>query len=145
MENKVDVVIGGEIVTLTSTESADYLQRLALYADQKIGEIKAKSKAAVLNDHARSLIIALNIADDYHKALDKLAALVPRMKKLMEENTLLTTEMKTMKVELAATQKELDAAKKELDEFVKSFDADNKPEGENILTLPQAKRKTAVR
>jgi cell division protein ZapA len=141
MNNKVNVVIGGEIITLKSSENAEYLQRIARYADEKIEEIKSKSKAAALDDRARSLIIALNIADDYHKAVDKFTRLdslhkrlVNEMGKLQAENSKITEEMKNLKTELASTQKELD-------EFIKSFDTDNAPEAENILTLPQTKRK----
>jgi cell division protein ZapA len=149
MANKVNVVIGGEIITLRSSEEADYLQKLALYADKKIEEIKSKSVAAAIDDHVRSLLIALNIADDYHKALEKFEKLdvlhkrfVSEMGKLQEENAQLAKKMKEMQSELTKT-------KKELDEFIKSFDAQNAPEGENILTLPQAskqqQRKAAAR
>jgi cell division protein ZapA len=136
MDNKVDVVMGGEIITLKSTEPSDYLQRLARYADQKIEEIKSKSVLASIDDNARSLLVALNIADDYHKALDKYQRLdslhkrlVHEMGKLQEENAQLAIQMKEMQAELTKT-------KKELDEFIHSFDAENAPEGENILTLP---------
>jgi len=144
MDGKVNVVIGGEIVTLKSVEDPEYLQRIARYADEKIEEIKSKSKTAALDDRARTLIIALNIADDYHKAMDKFSRLdslhkrlVHEMGKLQEENVQITEEMKKLKEELTTT-------KNELDEFIKSFDPEHAPEGENILTLPQKnKRKSA--
>jgi len=134
--NKINVVMGGEIITLKSTEPADYLQRLANYADKKIEEIKSKSVAAAIDDHIRTLLIALNIADDYHKALEKYQRLdslhkrlVHEMGKLQEENSQIAAQMKEMQAELAKT-------KKELDEFISSFDTEGAPEGENILTLP---------
>ncbi|MCL1883612.1 MAG: cell division protein ZapA [Defluviitaleaceae bacterium] len=147
MDNKVDVVIGGEIITLKSSEQPDYLQRLARYADRKIDEIKSKSVTAAIDDRARTLLIAMNMADDYHKALDKFQRLdslhkrlVHEMGKLQEENSQLAEKMKELEAELSKT-------KGELDEFIKSFDAENTPEGENILTLPQSKqsRKSAAR
>jgi len=147
MDNKVNVVIGGEIITLKSTEQPDYLQRLARYTDEKISEIKSKSITAAIDDHARSLLIALNIADDYHKTLDKFQRLdslhkrlVHEMGKLQEENAQLAEQMKELQAELTKT-------KSELDEFIKSFDTENAPEGENILTLPKTKqtRKAAAR
>ncbi|MCL1863132.1 MAG: cell division protein ZapA [Defluviitaleaceae bacterium] len=124
MENKVDVVIGGEIITLKSGEQADYLQRIARYTDKKIQDIKSKSVTAAIDDHVCSLLIALNIADDYHKALDKHQKLDAAHKELVEERDKL--------------KEELGKTKKELDEFVKSFDAKNAPEAENILTLSPA-------
>ena len=146
MDNKVDVVIGGEIITLKSVEQPDYLQRLARYADQKIEEIKSKSVMAAIDDNVLSLLIALNIADDFHKALDKFQRLdslhkrlVHEVSKLTEENTQLTARVKELENELSKT-------KKELDEFIKSFDTENAPEGENILTMPKSPaRKTAAR
>ena len=140
MDNKVDVVMGGEIITLKSSEPPDYLHRIASYADKKIDEIKAKSVVAAIDDQMRTLLIALNIADDYHKALDKYKSLeslhkriVVEMGKLQEENAQLASQMKEMQAELAKT-------KKELDEFINSFDAENAPEGENILTLPNNRK-----
>ncbi|MCL1845983.1 MAG: cell division protein ZapA [Defluviitaleaceae bacterium] len=144
MDNKVNVVIGGEIITLKSNEQPDYLQRLARYADEKINDIKSKSVTASIDDHVRTLLIALNIADDYHKALEKYQRvdtlhkqLVGEMAKLQEENVRLSLEMKTVQSELSRT-------KQELDEFIKSFDAEDPPEAENILTLPNTKRKAAM-
>lgn len=145
MDSKVNVVIGGEIVTLKSNEQPDYLQRLARYSDEKIAEIKSKSVAASIDDHVRTLLVALNIADDYHKALEKYQRvdalhkqLIRDMAKLQEENSRLSSEMKTVQAELTRT-------KKELDDFIKSFDAEDPPEGENILTLPgKQNRKSAM-
>jgi cell division protein ZapA len=141
MDNKVNVVIGGEIITLRSSEPADYLQRIALYSDEKINEIKAKSVSAAIDDRVCSLLIALNIADDYHKALDKFQKLdalhkrfVTEMSLLQEENAKISKRVKELETELAGT-------KKELEEFIKSFD----DEGNNILTLPQNPPRKAAR
>jgi cell division protein ZapA len=151
MDNKVDVVIGGEIITLRSGEQPDYLQRLARYADQKIEEIKSKSVSAAIDDRAKTLLIALNIADDYHKAMDRFQrldaahkALVQEMGKLQNENASVKTRMKEMESELGKMEKELTKKKKELDELIKSHDTKEIPEGENILTLPNV-RKAAAR
>jgi cell division protein ZapA len=151
MDNKVDVVIGGEIITLRSGEQPDYLQRLARYADQKISEIKTKSVSAAIDDRAKTLLIALNIADDYHKALDRFQRLdaahkelVKEMGKLQGENVELNAKMKAMSAELSKMEKELTKTKKELNEFIRSFDAKEVAEGENILTLPAAKPRKAI-
>lgn len=122
MDNKINVVIGGEIITLKSSEQADYLQRIARYTDKKIEEIKSKSVTAAIDDHVRSLLIALNIADDYHKTLDKLQKLDAAHKEILIERDKL--------------KEDLERAQKELDEFMKSFDAKNAPDAENIISLP---------
>ena len=145
-DNKVDVVIGGEIITLKSGEAPDYLQRLARYADQKIEEIKSKSVMAAIDDNVLSLLIALNIADDFHKALDKFQRLDSLHKRLVHEVSKLTEENTQLAAKVKELETELNKTKKELDEFIKSFDTENAPEGENILTMPKsAPRKTAAR
>jgi cell division protein ZapA len=94
--NKVEVVIGNEIITLVSGENEDYMQKLARYIDRKLAEIKSMKSNASLNERMKSLFIALNIADDYYKAKEELAALqlqherfVTELGRMQEENFLL--------------------------------------------------------
>jgi predicted nuclease with TOPRIM domain len=70
--------------------------------------------------------------------------LVKEMGKLQGENVELNEKMKAMSAELSKMEKELTKTKKELNEFIKSFDAKEVPEGENILTLPPAKQRKAI-
>ena len=111
MDNKVNVVFCGEIYSLRSGENPNHMTRLATYVDGKMTEIMSKSISAAIDDKARTFILALNIADDYVKAHDKLVRLdavhkkfVAEMGRLQEENTKLNqrlievqTELETMK------------------------------------------------
>lgn len=109
MDNKVNVVICGEIFSLRSSENPDYMQRLARYVDDKLSGIMSKSMSAAIDDKARSFILALNIADDYMKANDKLVRLdavhkkfVAEMGRLQEENTNLKQNLRELRAELDA-------------------------------------------
>ena len=109
MDNKVNVVISGEIFSLRSSENPDHMQRLARYVDEKLTIIKTKSMSAAIDDKARSYILALNIADDYMKSNDKLVRLdavhkkfVAEMGRLQEENTQLKHNLRELRAELDA-------------------------------------------
>jgi len=105
--NKVDVVIGGEITTLKSNEKPEYLQKLALYVDHKTTEILSKNSSASINEKMRTLLIALNIADDYFKIKDKHDKLfvlherfVNEMTRLQQDNTALTQKVNKLENQL---------------------------------------------
>ena len=73
MAEKTDaqVVIGGKTYTLSGYESEEYLLRVAEYINSKIDELNADSEFAKLPVDMRHLLLNLNIADDYFKAISK--------------------------------------------------------------------------
>jgi cell division protein ZapA len=98
--NKVEAVIGGEIITLVSNENEDYMQKLARYIDRKLNEIRTANSNASISERKRTLFIAINIADDYFKTLDQLKRLetehqryVNELGRMQEENYLLTDKI----------------------------------------------------
>ncbi|MCL2373483.1 MAG: cell division protein ZapA [Defluviitaleaceae bacterium] len=107
--NRVEVVIGGEIVTLKSKEKPEYLQKLASYVDQKMRAVKKHSLPASIDDNIKSLLIALNIADDYFKT----------------------------KLALEAKERELRKTNQELTDLIKSFDSNKDNVLTLALTPPQ--------
>ena len=141
---KVDVLIGGEIITLKSSEEPEYLQRLARYVDQKTSDVTSSSKSAVIDERVRSLLITLNIADDYFKVFDGFKELesvqkmfAKEMGRMQEENTLLQQKLKELQDELTKTRTEFD-------DFLQTFDKDNE-KSDNILTLPRNEARKAAR
>ena len=112
MDNKVNVVICGEIFSLRSGENPDYMQRLARYVDGKLQDIMGKSMSAAIDDKARSFILALNIADEYMKSNDKLTRLdavhkkfVAEMGRLQEENAKLKQNLRELRQELESERR----------------------------------------
>ncbi|MCL2215604.1 MAG: cell division protein ZapA [Defluviitaleaceae bacterium] len=134
-KKKVNVVIGDEIITLTSDENPEYLQRLARYVDEKMREVLTKSINATLDEKIRTLVIALNIADDYIKTADAYRHLdelhtqyVLETARVKEENTTLKKETAELKVDLDLARVEIEELKKEAVEEDESAD--------NLLTMP---------
>ena len=70
-----EVVIGGKICTLSGYEEKDYLQKVAAYIDGKISELDEMQSARLLPAAMKSILIHINLADDYFKAKDQIEQL----------------------------------------------------------------------
>ena len=146
MANKVDVVICGEVITLKSNEEEAHLQRIARYIDRKLAELTATNANASINERIRTLLIALNVADDYFKATDSLARTNAMHEKYVNELARMQQEYTLLKERFHELQGELTLTKAELESFVTEFDSNYPREGINVLALPRdKKRKASVR
>lgn len=67
-KNTVEVLIGGKIIHLTGYESEEYLQKVASYLNHKIGELSDMKGFSRLPADTKSLLLSLNVCDDYFKA-----------------------------------------------------------------------------
>ena len=116
MSNKVNVVICGEVITLKSNEEEAHLQRIARYIDRKLADLSATNANASINERIRTLLIALNVADDYFKASDSLARTnamnekyVHELGRMQQEYTLLKEKFHELQGELALAKAELES------------------------------------
>lgn len=67
-KNCTEVLIGGKVFTLSGFESEDYLQKVSTYLNHKIAECTSIEGYNRQSAETRSILLALNIADDYFKA-----------------------------------------------------------------------------
>ena len=67
-KNDIPVVINNKVYTLSGFESEEYLQNVATYINSKITECQTSEGYRRLNAEYQSVLLALNIADDYFKA-----------------------------------------------------------------------------
>jgi len=129
MANRVDVVICGEVITLKSNEEEAHLQRIARYIDRKLAELTATNANASINERIRTLLIALNVADDYFKASDSLARTNAVNEKYVHELGRMQQEYALLKEKFYELQGELTLARAELESR----------DGMNVLSLPRKK------
>ena len=66
-KNDVEVLINGRRYTICGFESAEYLQKVATYINSKYAEFKNQDYYYNLDMELRSILLAINIADDYFK------------------------------------------------------------------------------
>ncbi len=93
--NKVFVRIAGNEYTLCGGESAEYMQRVALYADRKMVEIMRSNHT--LSTSMASVLTAVNITDEMFKSLEMSESL----HKELEQAKKATQELKQEKAALS--------------------------------------------
>ena len=116
MANKVDipVVINGKVYTLSGYEGEDYLQNVATYINGKISECKTSDQYRRMNTEYQGILLALNIADDYFKAKDKVDALQNELNKLEKQNYDIQHEQIETKIKYESAQKLMEEQKEQI-------------------------------
>lgn len=71
-KNNVQVIINGNVFTLSGSESEEYLQKVALYINNKINDLKLMDSYRKLSTEYQDILLALNLADDYFKKMDQI-------------------------------------------------------------------------
>jgi len=133
MSRKVNVVICGKVITLKSNEEEAHLQRIARYIDQKMAELTEANTTASIDERLRTLLIALNISDDYFKAADKLARVDAEQEKYINEIGRMQQENMQLKEKYHALQADHARLQAEHDEYIEVFD--NVRQSENVISM----------
>lgn len=110
----VEVIINNKRFTLCGYESPEYLQRVASYINGKYLEFKSKESYSRLDDNLKNVLLEINIADDYFKALK-------RLNEKEDESDRKSTELFNMKHEVISTQTKFESITQELAELKKEY------------------------
>ena len=108
-KNKTEVLIAGKIFTLSGYESEEYLQKVAAYLNGKITEFRGMDGYHRLSQEMRSILLNLNIADDYFKVRKKIEELEEELSEKEKELYEFRHEMITTQVRLENAEKEKNA------------------------------------
>lgn len=114
-----EVIIGGKVLTLSGNESAEYLQKVAAYINNKLNEYNKMDSFKRQSVDTQNMLMLLNIADDYFKA---------KHQQELREQELRTkeNELYDLKHELIATQMKLDNTVKSLQEAQNELNENSK-------------------
>ena len=114
-----EVIIGGKVLTVSGNESAEYLQKVAAYINNKVNEYAKMDSFKRQSVDKQNMLIQLNIADDYFKAKKQIELLEQDLK--AKDN-----ELYDLKHELIATQIKLDNTSKSLKEANETLNENSK-------------------
>jgi cell division protein ZapA len=136
LQHKVEVVVGGEVLTFIGTESEEYIQRLGRYIDKKIQTLLKAKKTASLQSLTKTMVIAVNIADDLFKETERAEAAQAELHRYMEELGKMQAENGLLQEKIHTLQMELMALRGELEEYMEAFS----PPPDNLRSLHKIKR-----
>lgn len=83
MEKSIEVNIFGHDYTVKTDADTEYIQEIASYVDEKMGEIVRNTKTVSTLNVA--ILAALNIADDFFKEVKKREKLMAEVEHRSEE------------------------------------------------------------
>ena len=84
-KNYTEVLIDGRIYTLGGAEDESYLQRVASYINEKHSQLKKRDGFLKQSGDYQSVMVELNIADDYFKAKEEVDKLKEQKNELEKE------------------------------------------------------------
>ena len=118
-KNKTEVLIAGKIFTLSGYESEEYLQKVATYINNKIAEFKKLDGYNHQTKENKSILLELNIADDYFKAKKQVEMVEEELSEKDKELYDLKHELINAQIQLENQEKDLEASRKENTELQK--------------------------
>ncbi len=108
--NDIEVVIGGKVITLSGSESEEYIQKVASYINNKIAEYNNVDSFRRQPADMQNILLLLNIADDYFKTKKQIDS-------LQDEIDAKDRELYDLKHELIASQIKLESREKQIKSF----------------------------
>lgn len=118
-KNKAEVLIGGKIFTLGGYESEEYLQKVATYINNKLAEFKKLEGYQHQSKENKSMLLELNIADDYFKAKKQVEMVEEELAEKDKELYDLKHELINVQIALETAQDELKNYQAEATEYQK--------------------------
>ncbi|HIS48534.1 MAG TPA: cell division protein ZapA [Candidatus Scybalocola faecigallinarum] len=123
MSSKTDiqVVIGGKVYTLSGYEGEEYLQKIALYINNKMAELNDTPNYRRLNSDMQKILLELNMADDYYKAKSQIELLEQEIEDKDKVEYDLKHELISAQIRLEESGKEIENLKTEINELQKQI------------------------
>ena len=123
MSSKTDteVIIGGKVFTLSGYESEEYLQKVASYINNKINEYNKVESFRRRPMDTQSVLLQLNIADDYFKAKKQISVLEEELKTKEKELYDLKHELISAQIKLEGVEEQVLTLQQEADDYEKKI------------------------
>ena len=123
MSSKTDiqVVIGGKVYTLSGYESEAYLQKIALYINNKMTELNDMPSYKRLKSDMQKILLELNMADDFFKAKNQIESLEADIEEKDKIEYDLKHELIAAQIRVEDLAKEIERLKAENNELQKQI------------------------
>ena len=121
VKTDTEVIIGGKVFTLSGYESEEYLQKVASYVNNKINEYSKVDAFRRQPFEKQSVLLQLNVADDYFKAKKQIDILEEEVKTKEQELYDLKHELISTQIKLENLEKSNKSMQTELNENAKKI------------------------
>lgn len=136
-KKEIQVLIGGKVYTLSGEDSEEYMQKVALYINNKLSQLRVTDNAKKLNTQMMGILLALNIADDYFKVKEKVTLLENELEEKEKIAINLEQDIVDHQIELNKAEEYINKYKAELNELEKEFEKEIEKKEEIATNLEQ--------
>ena len=116
VKTETEVMIGGKVFTLRGSESEEYLQRVAIYLNNKLAEYNKLESFRKQSVEYKNVLVQLNIADDYFQAKKKIDQLEEELERKEKELYDLKHDLISTQIKLENTEKGIKSMQEEINE-----------------------------
>ncbi len=116
IKTDTEVIIGGKVYTICGYESEEYLQKVASYINNKLGEYNSMDGFRRAPMDMQNVLMQINLADDYFKAKKQIASMEEDMEAKEKELYDIKHELVTTQIKMENLDKNLKSVKEELSE-----------------------------
>lgn len=120
-KTETEVMIGGKVFTLSGNESEEYLQRVAIYINNKLAEYNKIESFRKQSVDYKNVLLQLNIADDYFKSRKKISELEDELERKEKELYDLKHELIAAQIKLESTEKTMKSMQEEINDSTKKI------------------------
>ena len=113
-KNDAEVIINGKRYNLTGFESEEYLQKVASYLNCKYSEMKELKNYRNMDVDMRTVLMQINLADDYFKLKKQLVDVTDELQTKDEEVYGLKHDLLAMNKKLTETEEQFEDLKAHL-------------------------------
>jgi len=117
----VEVLILGKVYTLSGYESEEYLQKIASYINNKMAEYNKIDSFKKLSMDYQSVLMQVNLADDYFKAKKQVDVLEEEIKAKEKELYDLKHELISYQIKMENMEKTVKNLNSDLNENAKKI------------------------
>lgn len=117
----IEVIIGGKVYTLTGYESGEYMQRVANYLNNKYIEYQKVDSFKKQPPETQSVLLQLNIADDFFKAKREIEILEAEKQEKEKELYDLKHELISYQIRLEGAEEQVRSLQHDLTENMKEI------------------------
>lgn len=121
VKTDTEVIIGGKVFTLSGYESEEYLQKVAMYINNKMAEYTKQDGFKRLPIDTQSVLLQLNIADDYFKAKKQIETLEEEIQNREKDMYDLKHELIASQIKLENTEKTIKKLMDEANEMTRKM------------------------
>ncbi len=117
----VQVLLGGKVYTVSGYESEEYLQKIALYINNKMSELDQMSGYKRMSKDMQEILLELNMADDFYKARRRISDLESDLDERDKSEYDLKQELISAQMQIEDSEKIIEKQKDEISELQKQI------------------------